>query len=373
MQPPYIPVGETITAAWLTEVLRANGTLTSGAVLDVSITSSSAFNSATSFLQVRYSADAPADAPRQLVCKRNIAEAWGVEAGAEEAHFYRCIAEHPDHPPVIIPCYAASYDPASGNSYVLLQDLSATHTPPLTRDQQMNNAEAMPTEANIAHVVDTLAAVHAYWWNHPAMEQLGFTIGYWTRDQDRFDQYLARRTRSWEALITDEADWFPADYRALYEHLLQRLPHYWATHLQGRFAARRHLSLIHGDAYFANFLTPRAGTVGQTYLLDWQSPGFDIAAADLVNLCATFWTPQQRHAEQRETRVLARYLATLHAHGVMDYTKDDLRRDYQHGLIDWVLMPVQDRFGGSDRAYWWPKMQHLVAAYRDWDCAALLA
>ena len=41
-------------------------------------------------------------------------------------------------------------------------------------------------------------------------------------------------------------------------------------------------------------------------------------------------------------------------------------------LIYWLLVPVQDRYGGAGKAYWWPKMQCLVAAFQDWQCEALL-
>ena len=55
-----------------------------------------------------------------------------------------------------------------------------------------------------------------------------------------------------------------------------------------------------------------------------------------------------------------------------DYTWPDLLTDYRTGLIYWLLVPVQDRYGGAGKDYWWPKMQCLVAAFREWHCAELL-
>lgn len=46
--------------------------------------------------------------------------------------------------------------------------------------------------------------------------------------------------------------------------------------------------------------------------------------------------------------------------------------DYRHGLIYWLLVPVQDCYGGAGNEYWWPKMQCLVAAFQDWECERLL-
>jgi thiamine kinase-like enzyme len=218
-----------------------------------------------------------------------------------------------------------------------------------------------------------LAQHHAYWWGHPLLATETFAIGYWSRNADRFARYLERRRRAWESLQANESSWFPDDLQDLYERVLLHLPHHWEMYLEPRFRTNRHVTLLHGDAYFANFLTPKHPGGGATYLLDWQSPTVDIGGYDLANLCATFWTSEQRHAARREEQVLRRYHTTLQAYGVHDYTWDDLVTDYRSGLIYWLLVPVQDRFGGSAKDYWWPKMQCLVAAFRDWRCADLLA
>jgi hypothetical protein len=62
----------------------------------------------------------------------------------------------------------------------------------------------------------------------------------------------------------------------------------------------------------------------------------------------------------------------LQTYGVQHYSWEELITDYKHGLIFWLLMPVQDRYGGAGKSYWWPKMQCLVGAFRDWHCDGLL-
>ncbi len=367
-----LPIPDPVTPDWLTTALRQAGILREGVVQTAEQEKTGAFNSATSRLFLQYSADGTPDAPTRLILKRNIPAEWGVEAGAEEVKFYLLVASLPDHPNIIVPCYAAAYDEESGNSYLLLQDLSATHRPPVTRDQQIRLVEGIPPVEYISPVVETLAQLHAYWWEHPLLDTEQFSVGYWSRTAERFEQYLQRRTTSWNRLIAQEEGWFPDDLRALYEQVLTHLPNHWERYLEPRFRSKHHLTLIHGDAYFANFLCPAPPATGPTYLLDWQSPGFDIGGYDLANLCATFWTPEQRHEGQREERMLRRYYATLQAHGVNQYTWEDLVTDYQLGLIYWVLMPVQDGADGSRKDYWWPKMQCLVAAFREWHCEELL-
>lgn len=360
------------TLSWLTDVLRQAGLLEAGEVTAVEEHKSDAFNSQLTFLRLSYSTDAPPDLPTRFVLKRNIAADWAVEAGAEEVKFYKLVATLPDHPPVLPPCYVAEYDEASGSSNLLLADLSESHAPPETREQEINIADNVLPPENMVRVIDTLAQFHAYWWQHPLLESGRLVLGYWSRNAERFALYRERRQRSWESLVAAEANWLPEDVRALYEWVLARLPYHWEQYLAPRFYTQTHLTLVHGDAYFANFLCPKPGMAGATYLLDWQSPVVDLAGYDLANLLATFWTSAQRHHEGREQMLLQRYYTTLCAHGVTGYTWTDLLTDYRCGLIYWLLAPVQDRYGGAGKEYWWPKMQCLVAAYRDWACEALL-
>ena len=186
------------------------------------------------------------------------------------------------------------------------------------------------------------------------------------------DRYLQRRTTSWQSFLTQEGDWFPAGLRELYEQVLGHLHYHWQHYLAHRFRTGTNLTLTHGDAYFANFLCPKEPTTGTTYLLDWQSPSFDIGGCDLANLCAAFWTAEQRHEAQREDNILHRYHTVLQECGVSSYSWDELVTDYKIGLIVWLFIPVQDCYDGASKEYWWPKMQCLVAAFRDWHCEDLL-
>lgn len=358
---------EQITTAWLTSVLHQAGVLERGEVVSFELQATGAFNSQTDHLVLLYSVNTPRNTPTRFVLKRN-----AQEDGEYEVKFYNLVASLPDHPRIIIPCYAAAYDKNSGNSHVLLQDLSETHAPPITRDQQINIVEGIPAPLVLEQMLETLAQLHAYWWNHPLLAAEAFEVGYWSRNAERFEQYLQRRTTSWKYLIDREASWFPEDLRELYENVLAHLPHYWEKYLEPRFRTRTNITIMHGDSYFANFLSPQNPGTDVTYLLDWQSPSFDIGGEDLVNMCATFWTSEQRQQDQREQHALRHYYATLQAHGVTNYSWDDLLIDYKIGLIFWILMPVQDCFGGSETSYWWPKMQCLIAAFREWQCEDLL-
>lgn len=197
----YLAIPDPITPEWLTTVLRQSGLLQQGKVATIEQETMGAFNSQTHRLLLQYSADAAPELPASLILKRNNESVWGKEAGADEVKFYQIAASLPDHPPILIPCYAAAYDEASGNSYLLLQDLSGTHQPPVTRDQQISVKEAVPSALHIELVVDALARLHAYWWEHPLLHTATFEVGYWSRNAERFELYRQRRTNSWRRVI----------------------------------------------------------------------------------------------------------------------------------------------------------------------------
>ncbi|MGH2354518.1 MAG: oxidoreductase family protein [Chloroflexota bacterium] len=368
------PAGE-VSPAWLTTVLRRAGALPRGTVLAVESRRNAAFNSFTTHLALTYDASAPSSSPLRLLLKRSRPEAWAVEAGAREVAFYTTVMPLGDHPPMVVPCYAAEYDAASGESFVLLRDLSDTHEAPLTRDQQLTPGQNVPSAAHLEQVVDALARFHAYWWEHPRLGQGIAQVGKWFRDQASYERLVQRGATSWAALVRDEGDWLPAELRARFEWIFARLPRLWERYLAPRLTTLTGVTLTHGDAYLANFLCPRDApnsTAGGACLIDWQSPATHLGAEDLVNLCATFWTPAQRHENGREERALRRYHAVLRAGGVRGYSWDRLLADYRLAVVDWLLVPLQDRSEGAGKDYWWPKLRCLTGAFDDLGCAELL-
>jgi thiamine kinase-like enzyme len=326
-------------------------------VLDVG-----AFNSQT----VRVRVEVP-DVSEALtfVLKRPADGGWSRTAAAEESRFYRTVAAATGHPEIVPRCFAIG--PAD-DPFVLLEDLSATHRPPLTRTEGIEHVLA--SEADQVSVIDTLARLKAFWWEHPLQEQLGW--GYWSEDVEGFEHYAQRRRASWQKVLADNSAWLPAHIVDLCNEVVDGLTTHWTRWLQPRLAGRRQLTLLHGDAYFANFLCPQPGTAGHAYLIDWQSACIDIGAGDLVNLMATFWTSEQRNSQGRERRLLEDFHRRLTEYGVTDYSLERLENDYRIGLVYWILMPIQDAYDGSPVEYWWPKLQCLASAFDDWQCRDLL-
>ena len=358
-----LTVSDPVTPEWLTLALREAGALPTGTVVAAETRANSAFNSAAAHLTLTYSDNAPVDAPRALFLKRNLPVDWAIEAGRDEIAFYQATAPQHARLPMLLPCYAALVDEARGASTLLMPDVSATHAPPLHRDDQLDG-RSVPDAAALDQAIDALAAFHAAWWERSELGSV-FPMTPWYRDAGHFTAHAMRRQREWERFITTEGAWFPSDLRAFYEREIERFPDLWQNGLGERISTRRGLTLTHGDCYLTQFLCPRPGIVAPTYLVDFQSAGADLVGPDLTHMFAFFWTREQRREGDREIGALRRYYDGLLAGGVRDYTWDDLLTTYRLALNIMLFYPIWDETNGSPRDYWLPKLQNTVAAYQD--------
>ncbi|GAC1633540.1 MAG: phosphotransferase [Ktedonobacteraceae bacterium] len=355
----------------LTMLLYQAGALQQGSVIEIQTTKNEAFNSHVQHLKVSYSPNAIPQLPAELVLKKNVPTDWGREAGRSEVAFYRFIAQYAQRFPMIIPHVVATYDEQTGDSLLLLQDLSATHHPPITRQQQIQH-EGMPAETTLHQIVATLATFHAVWWEHPQLGTSPLELDADFQDEEHFRDYCLEIDQNWQSCLAAEGNWLPQDVVYDIGEMTRLLPGIWERYLAKRFPTRHQLTFLHTDAYLANFLVPRTDEAGIVYMMDWQLPYIGIGAFDLVIMCASFWTSAQRQENEREETMLRLYLATLHAHGVTNYTWDQLLEDYRLMIIIFLQMAIWDQTNGSSRDYWWPKLQCLLSAARDLDCRSLL-
>lgn len=360
-----------MTPDGLTEILHSSGALQQGSVIEIQTAQNEAFNSSVQHLVVRYSPEASPLLPTALLLKRNVDTDWGKEAGRSEVAFYQLIAQDAQRFPMIIPCVVATYDEQTGNSLLLLQDLRETHRLPVTRQQQIQ-LEGVPTDTVLHEIVETLAAFHAAWWEHPQLGTGSIEIDFNFQDEAHFRDLCQEIDQNWQSCLVAEGNWLPQDVAHTINEINRLLPRAWECYLAKRFLSRHQLTVTHNDAYLANFLVPHTDGVGTTYMMDWQSPCTSIGAYDLVIMCAPFWTPAQRKENNREETMLRRYLAALSAHGVKDYTWDQLLEDYRLMIMFFLQVAIWDQTNGSVRDYWWPKLCCLLSAAQDHDSLGLL-
>jgi thiamine kinase-like enzyme len=344
-----------VTPEWLTGVLREHGILSQGTVTCVTPgEAQSTFASSVWRLEVNYSNHASKSAPKRLFLKTTNPTLAPGEFDPEQLHketiFYSIVAPSMGEL-FTIPCYDAAYEPETGASHILLKDVSETHTTcldPLVRE-------------NCEQAVDSLARLHAFWWDHP---RLGKDIGRFPTQEERRQEWVDAE-QSTTAFIAALGDQLPKSYRATYERVLPALPDLFKRHATGR-----NLTLAHGDAHLGNFLFPRDAETESPYLIDWQFWHPTIGGTDLAFMIATEWEPETRRL--LEKTLLQHYHRGLLAYGVKDYPWDDCWNDYRLSVIlVSIFIPVW-RWAVFK---WAPDMSTVdssMMAFEDLKCSDLL-
>jgi hypothetical protein len=340
----------------LEAALREAGVLPRGAIAEVAVRRNPTFDSAIYHLALRYRRDAPAGAPGALLLKRN-----QDHAGAREVALYRLAQRESGSPLPLLPCYEASYDPATGASRLLLADLSATHAP--AGSAHLLTGEGAPDRAALRPLLRALARFHAHWWNDPRLgsDDLPFDLYPALATAVQFDATVQRCRREWAQFRAGPGARLPAGWVERYEKALHQLPALWQRYLARRVEERRHLTLTHGSAAFTRFLAPRSAR-GRTYLVALEAAGANFAAFDLAALLPTVWTPQQQ--QLHAGYALRRYHRALLAHGVRDYPYSQLHEDYRLMRALRRFEPVSDALAGASESYWRAKMGNLLGSWK---------
>jgi Phosphotransferase enzyme family len=337
------------TVATLSSWLRRSGSLPSGDVSEVNIDLEYPTPiSKLFFLTATYTSDAPSDLPRHIVVKSPRVQASG---DGPEVQFYRDVAPILATPPVVR-CLAAIENSDGQPETIVIEDLRATH--------DHRPWPVPPTKSQSDLAIDALAHVHAQYWEAPT---LGNTIGRHNTEQDLTNMVQGVAAHL-PAFFDEFGDSLAADVRKVYERVFASSLKPWL-----RLTDPRALTIIHGDAHSWNFLFPRSGS-GPAYLLDWQLWHIDVGARDLAFLIALHWYPGRRH--DLEKPLIGRYHEALLAHGIANYTLDDLWLDYRRGVIRNLTIPIIWWSRGMNVEVWWHSVECALAAYHDLECDELL-
>ncbi|MBK8431909.1 MAG: aminoglycoside phosphotransferase family protein [Chloroflexi bacterium] len=337
-----------LTKDWLEEILATK-------IKQFSQYQNPAFNSSVTHLDIIYADSAPA-LPTKLLLKLN-----QEHDGQNEIQFYRFAQKM--NLPMLPQRFGMAYDPHSGGSFLVLEDISETHTPPVTREQ-LRNVKGVPPIHQMESIMDCMAQFHAAFWEHPQSGTVPDTteVRWWYRDEQFHAKHIERRTHEWTKFTEMFHAEVPSEWLNLGTEVLARLPQLFATHIEPRLASRQSMTMSQGDCYLSQFLIPRQG-LGQAYLIDFQDACVNLPAYDLVYMLATFWSREQRALH--EENLLRRYQDELNGRGV-PYSWDMLCTDYRVSLNYMFFDAVWNATSGSSTDYWKPKMKCLFEAYQDW-------
>jgi len=359
---------EEITPAWLTAVLQHAGLLAGQRVSLLSFRTSDAYNSRIAHLQVSYTPSASKELPDTWLVKLNQGEDGKIEVEfySQNMHFSR------QQLPMIVPCSYAAYDAQSGASCLLLQDFTATHQPPVTR-QDLLGGRGVPARPVMEAMIDALSAFHAFWWESPCCGEAAHltSVRPWFASAAQHASHVERRSSELHYFQAAAGPSLPKNWLLELEFALQHLPTLWLDYLRPRVSHYAHMTLSHGDCYLTQFLVPRNAKGEPVLLVDFDSASGNFPAFDLVYLMGTFWTRNQRLGQDLEILLLRRYYEGLITRNVIGYTWEDLQLDYRLMLAYMLFDPVADMVRGSPSSYWQPKLSCLLEAYQDWRCREL--
>ena len=353
---PPITEPEQASSEWLTSVLRKNDVLEFGAVSEVRIGLTKTLPvSRVARLQVAYSPDASPAAPAQLFLKLSNPDAINrikLLTNNSEVEFYDRVAGEMNSPP-LIRCYDTAFSAETGESHILLADLSETHFQP----EQTQSPSPFYSEL----AVTALAQFHAHWWNHP---KLGTEVGK-IFDQGWLDSFVKELELSVTEFVEFLGDKLSPERRLAYEQMLTSSRKIW-----GRITEREGLTVTHGDTHWWNFLYPNDPDAEQTRIFDWQLWHIDLGPRDLAFLIALGGFAERR--PELDMHFARLYHETLIENGVGNYAWPEFWDDYRWSAIRNLNIPVIFRSQGKHSTTWNDALERAFQAFDMMECGELL-
>lgn len=211
-------------------------------------------------------------------------------------------------------------------------------------------------------IMDALADLHAFWWDHSQLGEMGGSLP--TRESAQAD--LDRDAANYARLTDFHGGRLTPSRRAMFDHLLNCLPEARIR----RLTSGRGLTLIHDDLHAGNFLYPRNPETHRLLLIDWKSWSIQPGAADLAHMMGIFWFSERR--ARLEQPLPQRYLERLLSDGITGYRWDDLWFDYLLAICNLMFYPAWQWSVGLPDWMWWPHLERLATAYEDLHCEEVL-
>lgn len=217
-------------------------------------------------------------------------------------------------------CYGAQVDPDTGDSAIVLEDLTHLRTG--------NQYEGFTlTEAGRA--VDQYATLHARWWNEPSLQEFSW-LPPW--NLPAMVAYLpAAYPAAWQACSGLFADALSDEDRALGallgENLADLMNH----------AGTGPVTLVHGDARHDNLMFADDADA-PPHVVDWQYAASGRGVLDIAYYLTQGGASELVAPVERD--LVARYHAALCDGGVTGYGLDECWSDYRRFALYMLVFPV---------------------------------
>lgn len=352
---------EALTPEWLTQALRAEGSLGEAAVRSVAWTpigQGVGILCQLARLSLDYDRAAPG-APATLVAKlpssseqtRGLAHAFHFYE--REVAFYRELSQ--EVALTTARAYHAVCDPTTQDFTLLLEDIGG---------RRLSDQIAGCSAEEAALAVAELAKLHAPWWNSPRLAQIG-----WLPASD------SAVTKAGMTLYPAAWPLFQQQGHPISARLLAACERMDVACMQilDRFSAGPR-TICHGDYRSDNFFFGAAGEPPLT-VVDWQISMALTGVYDVAYFLSQSVSVEVRRANERD--LLRGYHAALLAGGVQGYSLDQCLSDYRWALLFCIAYPVMggglgDVSNARGVALVEAMWERSSTAILDWDADALL-
>jgi thiamine kinase-like enzyme len=246
-------------------------------------------------------------------------------------------------------CYDAFYDEEQELYHLILEDLS--------QEFKASTENAPPTQRHREQVIDTLAYFHAYWWEHPLLEDLAPLP-----TEESLNESLAAYQERLSDLKAAVGKFVERKHLDILGKLAEKFPEKRRANL----IAGKNITLVHRDLHAGNFLySPR-----ESRIVDWQSWRVDTATDDMAYMIACFWPEHLRKFQ--EMPLLQRYYQTLVAQGVKNYEWEDLLYDYKASLARCIVFLLRSWTRNKHASGHWRRMEIAMNVFSEMDGLSIL-
>ncbi len=235
-----------------------------------------------------------------------------------EVGFYRNLTDSPHMP--IPRVYHSAMDPCTGNSVLLLEDLSSL---------RQGDSVAGCTLAEARLCIGQLARFHASWWDSPLLEDLDWMP---VREADA-GAYEQIYPGAWAALIEKAGEGMPPGLRILGDSLLADL-----RSIKARLS-RLPRTVVHGDYRLDNCFFSTGANTQQVVVIDWEFCTRGRGTYDVATFINEAFSPERRR--EVEMGLLREYHSILQNNGFRGYTFDECLYDYRLSMLElfvfWII------------------------------------
>ena len=235
-----------------------------------------------------------------------------------EVGFYRNLANSLHMPTPRV--YHSGMDPATGNTVLLLEDLSSL---------RQGDSVAGCTIGEARLCIGQLARFHASWWDSPLLEDLDWMP---VREADA-GAYEQIYPGAWAALVEKAGEGMPPGLRILGDNLI--------TDVRGikTRLSQPPLTVVHGDYRLDNCFFPAGIPSQQAVVMDWEFCTKGRGPYDVATFVNEAFSPERRR--ELELGLLREYHFILQEHGVRGYTFEECMYDYRLSMLElfvfWII------------------------------------